>query len=167
MTLFNRFSLLKLIMFAVLAAPLSLVISPVQAGLFQPPLIDGDEPIYIYSNDTTKTFLGCLNCGNRVDNSIFNYVSYYSNDIYPNSIFNPRGKYGKIEGDYGVVNPNAKYPPLLIGKKSQKQYGVLSLGPQGYHSQSADTLYQILRHKYQLKTTENSTQETSLVGATK
>lgn len=109
-------------------------------------LLEGNEAIYIYSNDGEKTFLGCLNCNTRASNSILNNASVFSSDMYPRSVFCRFGKFGSKDGEYSAANPEASNPPLLIGKDSGKVYGTLSLSEQGYQSNTAKLIYRLIRH---------------------
>jgi hypothetical protein len=86
--------------------------------------------LLLFGGQDHKTFLGCLNCSETSQSSVFNTFSYGS--PYGQTIFNHYSDYGSAYSTWGACNSYATDPPVIVDS-SGNYYGRLTLNE--YHSQ--------------------------------
>jgi hypothetical protein len=86
--------------------------------------------LLLYGGSDHKTFLGCLNCSEMSQSSVFNSFSYGSS--YGQTIFNHYSDFGSAYSTLGACNAYATNPPVIVDS-SGHYYGRLTLNE--YHSE--------------------------------
>ncbi len=88
--------------------------------------------LLVFGGQNHKTFLGCLNCSEMSQSSIFNTFSYGSS--YGQTIFNHYSNYGSAYSTWSVCNLYATDPPVILDSVGH-YYGRLTLNQ--YHAEIA------------------------------
>lgn len=83
------------------------------------------QTLQIFGGEKQNIYLGCLNCSNLENESIWNEQGNYGNNKFSKSIWNSKGIFGSLESDYSPWNRNAKFPPALKDDNGEF-YGLLS-----------------------------------------
>jgi hypothetical protein len=86
--------------------------------------------LLLYGGSGHKTFLGCLNCSEMSQSSVFNSYSFGS--AYGQTIFNRYSDFGSEYSIWGACNAYATDPPVIVDA-SGRFYGRLTLNE--YHSE--------------------------------
>lgn len=77
----------------------------------------GQVALHIYGGDGHKVYLGCINCNEYSQNSVWNEYGTYGNNYNVMSIWNNYGTYGN---DFSIYSPWNKYgtnPPVIVDKE--------------------------------------------------
>lgn len=80
--------------------------------------------LLLFGGQNHKTFLGCLNCSEMSQSSIFNTFGYGSS--YGQTIFNHYSDYGSAYSTWSACNPYATDPPVIVDSAGH-YYGRLTL----------------------------------------
>jgi len=95
------------------------------------------QTLQIYGGQNHDVYLGCFNCTNVEQESIWNIDGNYGNNQYSKSIWNDKGVYGSTKSNYSPWNVLAKYPPVLKDDAGEF-YGYLSVNDvNGYRADFA------------------------------
>jgi hypothetical protein len=86
--------------------------------------------LLLFGGSGHKTFLGCLNCSEMSQSSVFNSFSYGS--VYGQTIFNHYSDFGSAYSIWGACNAYASDPPVIVDS-SGHYYGRLTLNE--YHTE--------------------------------
>lgn len=70
----------------------------------------------IYGGENHDVYLGCLNCSDSDQNSIWNDIGTYGSNISSKSIWNDIGTYGSDISSYTPWNDISNYPPVIVDK---------------------------------------------------
>ena len=74
------------------------------------------KTLHIYGGEDHDVYLGCLNCSNIDQNSVWNDIGQYGSNISSISIWNDIGTYGSDVSSYSPWNELASYPPVIVDK---------------------------------------------------
>jgi hypothetical protein len=86
--------------------------------------------LLLFGGQDHRAFLGCLNCSEMTQSSIFNTFSYGSS--YGQTIFNHYSNYGSAYSTWSACNPYATDPPVMVDSAGH-YYGRLTLNQ--YHTE--------------------------------
>lgn len=86
----------------------------------------GQKALHIYGGEDHDIYLGCLNCSDIDQNSIWNDIGKYGSNISQSSIWNDISIYGSDISQYSPWNDFATYPPVVVDKDGGF-YGYLTL----------------------------------------
>ena len=103
------------------------------------------ETLYIYGGQNHDVFLGCLNCNNYSQNSIWNEYGKYGSSYNAKSIWNSYGTYGSNYSAYSPWNSYATYPPVIVDADGGF-YGYLTIN--SYKAKRADFGLAMTLYKY-------------------
>ncbi|MBS0645220.1 MAG: hypothetical protein JSR97_01330 [Verrucomicrobia bacterium] len=85
----------------------------------------GQKTLHLYGGQNQDVYLGCLNCSDIDQNSIWNDIGTYGSNINSKSIWNDIGTYGSDISNYSPFNSLASYPPAIVDKDGNF-YGYLT-----------------------------------------
>lgn len=72
------------------------------------------QTLHLYGGKNHDVYLGCLNCNNYDQNSIWNEYGNYGNSYNSNSIWNSYGTYGNKYNSYSPWNSYSNDPPVVV-----------------------------------------------------
>ena len=81
----------------------------------------------LYGGEGNRTFLGCLYCGDRDENSVRNPLGEHGNRFGDESIVNRFSPYGDRYSETSACNRYATDPPVVVDSRGRFQ-GRLSVG---------------------------------------
>lgn len=84
------------------------------------------EAVLVYSQETPRVFLGCLNCNELDSNSIKNEFGNYGSEFSAISMRNTFSNYGSEFSNVSPCNEFASSPPFAV-TKSGKYLGIFSI----------------------------------------
>jgi hypothetical protein len=73
--------------------------------------------LQIYGGKDHDVYLGCLNCSNYDENSIWNAYGKYGNSYNAISIWNKYGTYGNSYNSLSPFNEYSNTPPVIVDKE--------------------------------------------------
>src|SRR5882762_3408615 len=88
--------------------------------------------LMLFGGDDHKTYLGCLNCSQYAQDSIFNKYGEHGSPYSANSIWNRYGGFGSKYAANSACNAYAVDPPVIVNQEGA-YYGRLTLNR--YHSE--------------------------------
>ncbi len=89
------------------------------------PTAAGSDALLVYSDESPRVFLGCLNCSKYDSSSVWNQYGDYGSAYSVTSMHNRFGLYG---GKYSALSPCNAYtsmPPLVVDRDGN-YYGRLT-----------------------------------------
>jgi len=86
----------------------------------------------VFGGDGHKTYLGCLNCPETAQDSLFNEFGTHGNKFNPSSLRNSYGQFGSPYALYSACNPYSIDPPVIVDQNGNF-YGRLTMNQ--YHAQ--------------------------------
>ena|SRR5690348_2062662 len=86
----------------------------------------GNSRLMLFGGPDHKTYLGCLNCTQYVNDSVLNEYGQHGSRYSSESIWNHYSDYGSAYSTYGACNPYATDPPVMVDDEG-KFYGRLTL----------------------------------------
>lgn len=95
------------------------------ATLFFNQFAIGQKSLHLYGGENHDVYLGCINCNDIDQNSIWNSIGTYGSNISNKSIWNSIGTYGSDISTYSPFNSIAAYPPAIVDKDGNF-YGYLT-----------------------------------------
>ena len=103
------------------------------------------QTLHIYGGRNHDVYLGCLNCNNYDQNSIWNEYGKYGSKYYPNCIWNSYGTYGSEYNPYSPWNSYSSSPPVVVDREGNF-YGYFTINE--YKSNRADFNLTLIIYKY-------------------
>jgi hypothetical protein len=103
----------------------------------------GQKTLHIYGGKDHDVYLGCINCSDIDQNSIWNEIGKYGSNVSPSSIWNDISTYGSDISQYSPWNDLASYPPVIVDRDGGF-YGYLTTNSINYKRADFDlalTLY--------------------------
>lgn len=107
--------------------------------------VNGQKTLHLYGGQSHDVYLGCLNCNDIEQNSIWNDIGSYGSNISSTSIWNSIGTYGSDISSYSPFNSLASYPPVIVDKDGNF-YGYLTANE--LNSKRADFKLALIICKY-------------------
>lgn len=74
------------------------------------------QTLHIYGGQNHDQYLGCLNCNDYDNNSIWNEYGTYGSNYNSMSIWNAYGTYGGEYNNNSPWNPYGTNPPVVVDK---------------------------------------------------
>jgi hypothetical protein len=105
-----------------------------------------EHRLLLYGGSDHRKYLGCLNCPEYVTDSVFNPYGSNGTQYAKQSIWNRDNEYGTRSSNWGVCNPYASDPPIIVDEAGNV-YGRLTVNP--YHPQIGigTRYFEWLQHK--------------------
>lgn len=88
-------------------------------------VVFGQKSLHLYGGENHDVYLGCLNCDDISQNSIWNSIGIYGSNISSTSIWNSIGIYGSDISSYSPFNAITSHPPIIVDKEGNF-YGYLT-----------------------------------------
>jgi hypothetical protein len=91
--------------------------------------------LMVFGGPGHATYLGCLNCSEYANDSVFNENGPHGSPYASESIFNAYSRFGGQYGAYSPCNPYASDPPVIVDENGAF-YGRLTVNaynPQASH----------------------------------
>jgi hypothetical protein len=112
------------------------------------------QTLHIYGGRNHDVYLGCLNCNNYDQNSIWNEYGKYGSKYYTNCIWNSYGTYGSEYNPYSPWNSYSSSPPVVVDREGNF-YGYFTINE--YKSNRADFNLALIIYKYHSSIRNNVT----------
>ncbi|MBK9271896.1 MAG: hypothetical protein IPM48_09875 [Saprospiraceae bacterium] len=103
------------------------------------------QTLHLYGGQNHDVYLGCLNCSNYDQNSIWNDYGKYGNNYNSNSIWNDYGTYGNEYNSNCPWNAYGSNPPVVVDKEGNF-YGYFTVNE--YKAKRADFELALIIYKY-------------------
>jgi hypothetical protein len=93
----------------------------------------GSHKLMVFGGPGHGTYLGCLNCSEYANDSVFNEYGPHGSAYASASVFNQYSQFGGLYGAYSPCNPHASDPPVIVDENGAF-YGRLTVNE--FHSQA-------------------------------
>jgi hypothetical protein len=107
-------------------------------GGFAAPVSDQGE-LLLFGGRNHDVFLGCLNCNEYDNASVFNSYGPHGGRYQTESIFNRFGDYSSRYSDYRACNSYGSDPPIIVDRQGQA-YGRLTLNRFAHQVNAPETI---------------------------
>ncbi len=94
--------------------------------LFLIPFTVVSQTLHLYSGKDNNLYLGCLNCSEFDQNSVWNNYGTYGNKFSQKSIWNEYGTYGSLFSSESPWSEFSTNPPVIVDKEGNF-YGYLTV----------------------------------------